>query len=89
MFPGEYGRIAGAIGAFVCTHSGLFRLAADVSLVRLSYGRMELDLTFDAAFSTERRIEHLACVFLVFPMLMQRMHWLRVFAVAAFAAGIV
>lgn len=48
-----------------------------------------MDLTFDAAFSTEGLIGHLAYVFLVASMLMQRMLWLRVFAFAAFATGIV
>ena len=47
-----------------------------------------MELTFDAALSPDGLIGHMAYIFLVASMLMRRMLWLRVFALAAFLTGI-
>jgi CRP-like cAMP-binding protein len=47
-----------------------------------------MELTFDAALSPNGLIGHMAYIFLVTSMLMRRMLWLRVFALAAFLTGI-
>ncbi len=48
-----------------------------------------MNLSIEAAFSAEGMVGHLAYVFLVASMVMRRMFWLRVFALASFALGVV
>jgi CRP-like cAMP-binding protein len=47
-----------------------------------------LDLTLESALSAEGMLGHLAYVFLVASMVMRRMLWLRLLALAAFVTGI-
>jgi hypothetical protein len=48
-----------------------------------------VNLSIEAAFSAEGMVGHLAYVFLVASMVMRHMLWLRIFALASFALGVV
>lgn len=48
-----------------------------------------MNLSIEAALSLEGMVGHLAYVFLVTSMLMRRMFWLRVFALASFVLGVI